>query len=93
MTGPLNPEEVALLGKILSSVQLKNFTHIESLGDVSAQKVLVFGGNLTIGRHEFENSVWWSAPALHTMLGSDPVVTENKKLTWALLQQMAKEIQ
>ena len=92
MTGELSHEELTLLNKILSSVTLGEFTRLEVLRDIRAKKVLVFGHELSIGRHEFEDSTWWSAPALQTMIGSGPVVAENKKTTWNMLQQMAKEL-
>lgn len=91
MTGPLSAAESALLKKILASVHLENYTHIDSHQEVAAANVLVFGGALHQGRHQLGHSVWWSLPSLTSMLGADHSVIENKKQTWNLLQQMLKE--
>lgn len=91
MTGSLSDEESTLLKKILASVHLENYTHIDSHQEITAPTVLVFGGALNQGRHQLGHSVWWSLPSLTSMLGADHSVIENKKQTWNLLQQMIKE--
>jgi hypothetical protein len=94
VTGPISAEESALLTKILASIQLGDFAIHESLPEgYQARHILSFGDEKTPGRHAEEDRVLWSAPALASMTGSGPSVTENKKTAWSLLQQLAREIQ
>jgi hypothetical protein len=90
LTPALSPEELGLFTKIMASVQLSDFIHRQE-AEGSARHILVFGGELSPGRHELGHSIWWRVPSLSEMLGSDPTVSAHKKFTWTLLQQLAKE--
>lgn len=98
LTYPLNMEESVLLQKILSSVPLGDFAHIEqteiSLADFPeghrAAEVLAFI-DYPVGRNDFDDNVWIVLPPLARMVGANADVISRKKETWNLLQQFAKE--
>lgn len=98
LTYPLNEEGRALLAKILSSVKLANYTHVElakiSLAEFpegqSATNVLAFIDYPT-GKNKFEDSTWLVLPPVAQMTGANAAVVAAKKETWNLLQQFAKE--
>ena len=98
MTAPLNEEERALLTKILQSVKIASFEHIESdslqigiLPDgTKADHVLIFI-DAPSGREFYANSPWWIMPAVNQMIGANAAVVAKKKETWNWLQAFAKE--
>lgn len=97
LTPSLIPEEAALLSKILGSVQLSESVHVQSAEfklaiGMSARHVVTFGGERPAGRHQLPTGTWWSVCPLGEMLGSGPAVSEKKKATWVLMQQLVKEL-
>jgi len=93
-TPPLNDPQRELLGKILGSVRLAEYRHIESdaAPNEDCRHLLAFGGG-ECGRTVVESAVWWRMPGLDQMLGPDAAaVTERKKETWTLLQRFVKEL-
>ena len=91
LTPPLGDEERGLLAKILGSVQLTGYLHVEDPGllPMGAQHILSFEENY--GRRLEAGVTWWGLPALNEMLGAGPAVSAVKKSAWSLLQQFAKE--
>lgn len=97
LTLPLSSQQEALLGKILASVQLSGYRHVQVAeakfeSPEAAVHVLAFFGLAEDGRLTHSESVWWSLPSLAEMTGSDASVVEKKKAAWVLLQQFAKEL-
>jgi hypothetical protein len=98
LTYPLNPEERALLDKILGSVQLGPYAHIEaqeiSLAECPSEHtstyVLAFA-NYPTGIHIFDEGQWLVLPPLSSMTGANADVVVRKKETWNLLQQFVRE--
>jgi hypothetical protein len=99
MTPELSPDQEVLLKKILASVKLNNYTHVEvnevRLGELpdglAARHVIAFNDEHN-GRSTGENTVWWSLPSLAGMIGEGPEVAANKKEAWTFLQQFAQEV-
>ncbi|MGE3684401.1 MAG: hypothetical protein AB7G93_21990 [Bdellovibrionales bacterium] len=98
-TPPLNSEERALLRRILSSIQLEHFHHVESAtpeqleGGVSARHILVFSEGVDRGRYEAGGCTWWRFHPLANMVGTSSAVTQAKKAVWNLLQVLRTELQ
>ncbi len=95
LTPELNPAERALLQKIVASVELLNFQHVEKLDlpeTLAAPHVLEFSLRRPAGRSTGATGVHWQLPPLADMTGASPEVVQLKKLTWNLLQQFAKEL-
>jgi hypothetical protein len=91
-TATLNDAEKALLAKILASVSLKDFTHLE--GETARPEgahVIHFVGGEGLGRLTIDGAVHWRLPAIAEMLGAGAGVVEKKKMAWNLLQQFARE--
>lgn len=91
LTPPLTEAEHALLGKILGSVQLTSYLHVEDPGLLPLGAVHILSFEENYGRRAESGVVWWGLPALADMLGAGPAVNAVKKSAWALLQQFAKE--
>ena len=98
LTYPLDQDARTLLDKILGSIQLKNYTHLEldqiSLSEVpeghQAKTILSFIEYPT-GKSEFDGTTWYVMPPLATMLGANAEVVARKKETWGIMQQFARE--
>ena len=98
LTPALDDEQRALLTKILGSVKIAGFTHIEMdqiqpgqfPEGVSATHVLTFTEGQP-GRTAVNESVWWTLPALKDMIGANADVVTRKKEAWNWLQQFSKE--
>lgn len=93
-TPALNDAEKALFKKILDSVQLQNFQHIEVLtDDLAAPHTLEFSGRRPVGRIQSPTGeVHWQMPALGDMTGVGAEVTARKKATWNWMQILAREL-
>lgn len=107
LTPPLGPSEKALLGKILESIQLRDYQHLEVSVPVETGKlpelaamaspdhVLVFAHSDDISetaRETHGESIWWRVPSLTAMSnGAAAKVSSLKKKTWTLLQQLNRE--
>ncbi len=97
LTYPLSEAERALFNKILSSVSLGDYQHLELENitlaefpqDMSATRVLCFA-NYPTGAHKFEDSTWTVLPPVGSMIGSGAEVVARKKETWNLLQQFVR---
>jgi hypothetical protein len=98
LTYLLNDEERALLAKILGSIRLAGYHHLEeekiSLAEFpeghTADHVLAFI-DYPPGRHQFGEGGWTVLPPVSSMTGANAEVVARKKEAWALLQQFAKE--
>lgn len=98
MTPELRPEEDALLKKVLASIKLNEYTHIEvnevRLGElpeeIQAHHIIAFNDEHN-GRSTTDRSVWWSLPSLSAMLGDSPEVVSLKKEAWTFLRQFSRE--
>ncbi len=91
-TPRLTSEEKILLGKILTSANIQNVLHVEDTeAPTGATHILHFCGGDLRGRQTVDASNVWSLPALCDMTGAGPLVLENKKVAWALLQQFMRE--
>ena len=98
LTYPLQPEERTLLTKILGSVQLGPYTHIEtpqiSLAECpiehTSTHVLAFA-NYPTGKHVFAEGQWLVLPPVSSMTAANAEVVVRKKETWNLLQQFVRE--
>ncbi len=98
MTTELSSEQEFLFKKIMASIKLQAFTHIEvnevRLGclpdEIRARHIIAFNDEHN-GRSTSEDSVWWSLPSLTSMIGENADVASNKKEAWTFLQQFARE--
>ncbi len=98
LTYPLSADERTLLAKILGSIQLGPYTHIEvkeiSLAECPSEhtsnQVLAFA-NYPTGKHVFAEGQWLVLPPVSSMTGANAEVVVRKKETWNLLQQFVKE--
>lgn len=98
LTTPLDPSGHELLSKILSSVQLRDYHHVEMdsvrlsefPSGLRARHVLAFT-NQTLGKHLLGDATWWVLPPMEKMLGSGDEVVAQKKQAWNWLQQFTKE--
>lgn len=98
LTPVLNPEEKALLDRILQSIQLSNVVHqiiaesIEPSDDTGAHHILVFSEKQPSGRTlSDKGQVFWGLGELHAMMGDSPEVAQAKKTAWGVLQKFNKE--
>jgi hypothetical protein len=91
-TPVLSAAERALLVKILTSVKLSDYRHVEGDVETVASHRISFIGNENFGRSTEGLSVLWRLPALSEMLDGAPGMMEKKKTAWALLQQFIREI-
>ena len=80
----------ALLHKILSSVGLRKWSHMDIGGaEVPSHHRLRFTGQS--GRQVEGGCVHWLLPTLSQMLGEGGEVATRKKSAWVLLQQFSRE--
>lgn len=91
LTPPLADDERTLLVKVLGSVRLAAYLHVEDPGQLPMGALHILSFEENYGRRSESGVVWWGLPALTDMLGSGPAVNAVKKSAWALLQQFAKE--
>jgi len=93
LTPPLEPEELTLLAKVLASIKLTAYTHVQSLDQVPAGAVHVLSFQEANGRWTEGGRIWWGLPSLSLMVGNGPAVASSKKEAWALLQQFQRELE
>ncbi|HMN67717.1 MAG TPA: hypothetical protein PKC28_04180 [Bdellovibrionales bacterium] len=93
VTPKLGTAEHELLGKILGSVKLTRYLHVEIEdpttlpADLRASHALMFFGGAA--RDAQEDCVWWRLPSLEQMVSREGAAF--KKQAWGLLQLFAKE--
>lgn len=100
VTNPLQPDELILLRKILASVQLTDYRHLETnAGELplevqGAKHILHFVESAAYGRGPDSldtDFVHWTLPPLVSMVGLASQVAESKKLAWSVMQRFGRE--
>ena len=93
LTPPLGDAARALLTKILGSVRLTDFTHVEGDEPVAAAHVLHFGPGAIAGRSTTAHGTCWGFHDLERLVtGEAQDVTQLKREVWTLLQAFAREV-
>lgn len=97
LTTALSEDEGILFKKILSSVKLGEYKHVEleivepghTPEGLLPKHVIAFTDNGR-GRAVHDDVVWWCLPPLAKMLGATAEVAASKKEAWNLLQQFVR---
>jgi hypothetical protein len=92
LTPEIGDEARTLLGKILASIKLAEFTHVEGDRVVEAAHVLHFGDGAIQGRSTTMSGTCWGFHALERLIGETDEVRARKREVWTLLQQFAREV-
>ena len=91
LTPALTAAEHTLLGKILSSANIKIYQHFEAKEcPEGVAHVIRFGGG-ELGRTLSGGTVHWCLPQLSDMTGTGAEIVEQKKAAWYWLQQFMRE--
>lgn len=89
LTEALNSEETALLKKILGSISLDAYLHIQC--DAGAIPQLPPAKHTLAFLNGNESQGWWHLPRISEMMGNGTEVSARKREAWNKLQQFAGE--
>jgi hypothetical protein len=93
-TPGLKADEKNLLAKIMAAAQIQDYHHVEDLQNAApAMHVLEFSETLPLGKSVSSAGAFhWQLPALSKMTGQGSEVTALKKIAWAWMQAVAKDV-